>query len=890
MVRLIKSCVLFLLIAFIGVNPVFSQDSLTKKIISHIEQSEKGRSARAAEEGKLQYGIYGIVRDAETADSSVEMRQRFKNRLKSDMNLKADSKDRVRVLIELISVNDTSSVVKLIRSNDGVIEEVGNHVPFIVCKIHPKKLRKLASSPSVVRIRPSVEGYHRDVINAGDDQLKVDSARIQFMVSGSGVNVGVISDGVDNIKDVENNFELPNVTVLNAGSGNEGTAMLEIVNDLAPSANLFFCSVQITYQSLADAIKSLKAKQCKIIVDDIGYPDEPYFSDEDPILGSAIRDFIQNGGIYVSASGNDNFSPSNPSGYDMFSGTLPSVSGPGNLLVFPSNNTSLDCWVNDSCYQEIYFQWATSWNHPTSDYDLYVYDDNGQCIDSSQNMQTPTGDKKPIEMVTITNGSKNTQHYNIVIKYVAGDFSSKDFKLMEAYPDWGMLVNSFTDNRHTYGHAGYPNVIGVAAYHADDVGELAPYSSGGPLTMFSTVLNQWTTQNTPSITATSGVHTYVGRSLGYLKDPFTGTSAAAPHIAAIAALYFEKFPSKTRDNFIADLESSATSIGGKAGDGIWDQRAGYGKANALACFILANSGSNPPVYPPGTPYIEVKNVSPTVIPPGQSTVMTTVTFQNQFEWPPCGIFYGVYWKVDNGEWVTDRWGHPISTDGLHTISFSLGSGVHIISFRQVEAKTATYTPVTYSLTDTINISESIAIDQKFSNGVTTDSIGVWENGNSFIKYPAPDTLAINTSLNPYHLLGTQKIVSGQKYNYWTTTTNHNIVTDVTNPQSFNIQTSLSPLISQLNQTVDSTTFQVNLIDAGTNYPDLVGFKDPWLIDVPGQYGLQNEGMSASFKPVTTGGNPVGTGTNYKGLITGQDPSLNAPAYYSVQVPPCSSPN
>ena len=178
---------------------------------------------------------------------------------------------------------------------------------------------------------------------------------------------------------------------------------------------------------------------------------------------------------------------------------------------------------------------------------------------------------------------------------------------------------------------------------------------------------------------------------------------------------------------------------------------------------------------------------------------------------------------------------------------------------------------------------STTIDQKLFTTVSADSIGVWENGTHFTEYHAPVTKTFSASSNPNTLSGTQKIVSGQKYNYWTTGGQNTIVTDVTNPHSFTIQTNSSPLISQLNQTVDGTSFQVNL-EATTNYSDSVRFQDPWLIDSSGTYGLQNRGMSAPFKLVATGGNPIGTGTNYKGVITGQDPSRNAPAYYSVQVP------
>src|SRR5262245_25122409 len=81
----------------------------------------------------------------------------------------------------------------------------------------------------------------------------------------------------------------------------------------------------------------------------------------------------------------------------------------------------------------------------------------------------------------------------------------------------------------------------------------------GSLKMYSTQTSTWSDQEAPLITGTAEVSTYVG-SQGYWKypdgtniDPFYGTSAAAPHIAAIAGLYFSKYTGRTRANFISDL-------------------------------------------------------------------------------------------------------------------------------------------------------------------------------------------------------------------------------------------------------------------------------------------------------------------------------------------------
>src|SRR4029079_4146382 len=76
----------------------------------------------------------------------------------------------------------------------------------------------------------------------GDVTHRAFSARGAFHVNGTGIKIGVLSDGVTNLAASQAAGDLGPVTVLpgQTGTGDEGTAMLEIVHDLAPGAQLFF--------------------------------------------------------------------------------------------------------------------------------------------------------------------------------------------------------------------------------------------------------------------------------------------------------------------------------------------------------------------------------------------------------------------------------------------------------------------------------------------------------------------------------------------------------------------------------------------------------------------------------------------------------------------------
>jgi hypothetical protein len=100
--------------------------------------------------------------------------------------------------------------------------------------------------------------------------------------------------------------------VLAPGSGDEGTAMLEIVADLAPGAQLFFATAQDTPATFAQHIRDLRAAGCDIIVDDVFYFVESPFQDGQTtpsqtnggIIAQAVKDVAASGALYFSSAGN----------------------------------------------------------------------------------------------------------------------------------------------------------------------------------------------------------------------------------------------------------------------------------------------------------------------------------------------------------------------------------------------------------------------------------------------------------------------------------------------------------------------------------------------------------------------------------------------------------
>src|SRR5439155_10500777 len=108
--------------------------------------------------------------------------------------------------------------------------------------------------------------------------------------------------------------DLGPVTVLpgQAGSGDEGTAMLEIVHDLAPGANLYFATAFTSLVSFAQNIRDLRTAGCDIIIDDVFYFVETPFQDgqlapsntNGGVVIQAVKDVTASGALYFSSAGN----------------------------------------------------------------------------------------------------------------------------------------------------------------------------------------------------------------------------------------------------------------------------------------------------------------------------------------------------------------------------------------------------------------------------------------------------------------------------------------------------------------------------------------------------------------------------------------------------------
>ena len=203
-------------------------------------------------------------------------------------------------------------------------------------------LYQLAALPQVTRITlpryavprrnlPPVGAQPRSgsVTTQGDQILGTAQFRQATGLTGLGVSVGIISDGVgtvtpatattpatsSDITQDQSTGDLPtnpapyiDTSVNGGGSGNEGAAMMEIVYDMAPGAALGFCGPATTadfVQCLTNFGKAQGGFKPTIVADDLGFPGVAMFTDGN--FATAVKNFaITNPGIQLlTAAGND---------------------------------------------------------------------------------------------------------------------------------------------------------------------------------------------------------------------------------------------------------------------------------------------------------------------------------------------------------------------------------------------------------------------------------------------------------------------------------------------------------------------------------------------------------------------------------------------------------
>jgi hypothetical protein len=474
--------------------------------------------------------------------------------------------------------------------------------------------------------------------------------------------------------------------------GDEGRAILQIVHAIAPGAGLAFYTAVNSEADFATGIQKLAAAGAKVIDDDVGYPDEPFF--QDGLIAQAINTVAGQGVVYFSSAGND--------GTNGYENTAPSFATPGTgaqsnegLLNFDTTGatttTALPLSI-PALYPGDFIYLVVGWDQPyvtgspgsggsSSSIDMCVtgagtdlVTDNNSYPNQVSCSGASSRGRDPVQFLIIGNPASATSrtaaaNVTLTIGLVNGTAAPGRIKFLLADNGAGAKLNaSFAPGGPAIqGHAmaATSAAVGAAFYFNTPLcgatsATLHAYSSqGGDPVLFDTSGNRLAVpqiRDKPDFVAPDGINnTVLGATLAQSQRQisttiagcednasfpnFFGTSAAAPHAAAAAALILQANPSLTNTQVIQALQQSALPMTPRStGTTGYDYDDGHG-------FLQVNMAFEQ--LPAAAPAIAV---SPATVAVGSSATLT--------------------WNAinSNGCTASGSWSGAQSTSGTQTIA------------------------------------------------------------------------------------------------------------------------------------------------------------------------------------------------------------------------------
>lgn len=487
-----------------------------------------------------------------------------------------------------IAADVTRRLLAQITSAGGSLGYVSEPLRAIRATVPLSSLEALAGASGVMSIMPAARGTTNVGSVNGQGIISHKSKQtVQAGYTGAGVRIGVLSDtlGISAARDQLNALiasgDLPadaaaivvNGVSQDGGVGaSEGTAMMEIVADVAPNAKIFFATASTSAASFANNIRALRAApyNCDIIVDDYTYFNEGAF--QDGPIARAVNDVVASGALYFSSAANSGNVTAGTSG--TWEGDF--AAGPASASPLPTGYT-LHLFSGTQAYNtllstnnRVSLKWSDPLGASTNDYDLFVLNAAGtSIICSATSVQSGTQD--PYEYC----GSNSIVAGNRIVVAKKAAAAARALRI-----DTHRGTLSIGTVGSTYGHNAGSNTVSTAAVYWNSaktgakpfVGGAAnpvePFSSDGPRRMFynpngsaitpGNVLfatNGGMTLDKPDIAAADGAFS---KTPGF--QPFFGTSAAAPHAAAIAALVKSARPDYTPAQILEAMKATALDI------------------------------------------------------------------------------------------------------------------------------------------------------------------------------------------------------------------------------------------------------------------------------------------------------------------------------------------
>ncbi len=437
-------------------------------------------------------------------------------------------------------------------------------------------LRALASSPAVSSVRPpllhvAAEVNGQEVGASGVEGLHAAGT------NGSGVSIAVIDIGFAGAAAAMASGDLPPSTDIQSYCGQadgtaHGTAVAEIVHDMAPGARLYLICIN-SEVTLSRAVDWVINQHIPVISHSItwlsGGRGDGVNNRLDRISPDTIaRKAYDHGILWVGAAGN--FAQSHWSG--PFSHRAGSVwqdfggGDEGNQFSIPAKSTGCASLTWDN------------WPQSDQDFDLFIFQfGNDRQLASSENVQRPGQLGPPSEEACYANTGTSPLSVYVSIRSLSPASTSR----FDLFVTSGTLRYSVPQGSVAQ-PAESPWVLAVGAVCWLGSG-LRPYSSQGP-TIDGRIK--------PDLVGYDGVSTASFGLSANCNGGFLGTSAATPEVSGAAALLLQQQPGLTGQpaQLMDALEARTAHLGPSGRNNLF----GSGRLCFSSCAL-------PPPPPPPTP-------------------------------------------------------------------------------------------------------------------------------------------------------------------------------------------------------------------------------------------------------------------------------------------------
>ncbi|MBD2700860.1 S8 family serine peptidase [Spirosoma sp. BT702] len=553
-----------------------------------------------------------------------------------------------KIVVDAVAETDGETLEKALRKAGFAI--IARYGRVVTCQIEISRLPELETLADCRFANPAERPQTNTgpVNTQGDASQRSDLIRQQYGLTGQGVKVGVMSDSYNALLGAPASVtagELPGVgnpngfttavTVVQdytlAGATDEGRAMLEIVHDIAPAAQLYYRTASVSQADFAAGIEQLANVGCRVIIDDIKWLAEPFF--QDGLIAQSVDKVNSLSGVsYFSAAGNyadvsyeNNYVASTFKPLTYTAATAHNFGTAANpVYFFPIQLAAGRRLLLSFQWDDPFFS-VTGGSGATGDLDIYLFkqipttfpvNPTSSTLIAQLNEQENLG-RDPYEFLNYTNNTGTTQTYYILLTKYSGTAPNR-LKFVDIrnnpFPPSALTIAGVGAST-CYGHYNSAGAIVTGAapfYNTPAYGVSPPQiesfsSKGGTPILFSTTGVRLTTpiiRQKPDVTGPDGGN----NSFFNIDSPndadtfpnFFGTSASAPHIGAIAALMLQAKPALTPTNIKTALIASCvdmddpTTAGFDAG---FDFRTGYG--------LVQGDVAIKSILPPGAPCASV---------------------------------------------------------------------------------------------------------------------------------------------------------------------------------------------------------------------------------------------------------------------------------------------